>query len=274
MFIGCMANGAVTLAKILEHERKAIMEPTRDRPDGFGVGFYQRGEVLHKKRPCEPGEVFTWADVVGDIATDCAVIHLRHATVGNFRVENMHPFRMRQWLFAHTGTIRCFEAVREPVLSSMPDFLRRNVRGQTDSEALFHKVLANLHERGQLDAMDVPDEVVVDCIRSALWFMDDLVTDCGGATSPMNAVLTNGRSMYAVHRGLPLSYIERIEAPEALLGGSETRFFKALQEIPVRYVLVASDDVASEAGYQPVQESTILTVRRDLSVTFHSIARP
>ena len=31
--------------------------------------------------------------------------HVRAATVGNLRTENTHPFRYRQWLFAHTGTV-------------------------------------------------------------------------------------------------------------------------------------------------------------------------
>ena len=91
--------------------------------------------------------------------------------MGDNRNENTHPFRFRSWLFAHHGTLPGFgpeagstdparpsaaqEALTEVLVAELPDFLRRNLRGQTDSEILFHLFLTRLHETAHLDLAEV-----------------------------------------------------------------------------------------------------------------------
>ena len=53
------------------------------------------------------------AKVAGDVRADLLVGHVRSATVGGLRTENTHPFRYRQWLFAQTGTLPSFDAIRD-----------------------------------------------------------------------------------------------------------------------------------------------------------------
>ena len=49
--IGYMANRKDRLGDVLDEEHEAIAPPPDFRPDAWGIGFYQGGEVLHKKRP-------------------------------------------------------------------------------------------------------------------------------------------------------------------------------------------------------------------------------
>src|SRR5438309_1031527 len=73
--------------------------------DGWGVGFYQGGEVLLRRRPKPASGPVDFYDVAAELRTDVLIGHVRRATVGAAKNENTHPFRFRSWLFAHHGTI-------------------------------------------------------------------------------------------------------------------------------------------------------------------------
>ena len=142
----------------------------------------------------------------GSQREDRLVEELRRAVadVGPRRADNNHPFRMRQWLFAHAGMVEGFAAIQPRLLESMPDFLRRNLRGDTDSEHVFHVFLSFLHDAGQLDSMDVSDQAVLAALRSAITLIDRLVSEVGAPKRNLDLVLTNGRQLYALRRGTPI----------------------------------------------------------------------
>src|SRR6476659_6218653 len=126
-FIGNRADlGALVLASSAEVLR--VRRPA-DQPLGWGIGFYQAGEVLLRRRPIDERPEIDVSVIAKDLPADVLIGHVRAATVGNLRTENTHPFRYRQWLFAHTGTIDGVGSLRERVSESLPEFLRRNVRG-------------------------------------------------------------------------------------------------------------------------------------------------
>jgi predicted glutamine amidotransferase len=256
--IGYLATRTDRLAEALTEQEGAI-GPASIESDAWGMGFYQGGEVLHKKRPRGPEgaeRLGSWADVVGTVRTDCALIHFRTATVGDFRSENTHPFRMRQWLFAHTGTVHGFSAVREPLLDSLPDFLRRNIRGTTDSEHVFHVILSFLHDSGQLDNPDIEPKVVLGAIRSTFSMIDRLVSEVGAPPATLSCVLTNGRQMIGARRGAAMSYVlsETVEA-----GRPPSTF---------RYAMIASSADTHDAAADHVflADDEAVVVSRDLSV--------
>jgi glutamine amidotransferase len=260
-----MANRADRLRDALYQEREIIAPAHGVTAAGWGIGFYQGGEVLHKKRPLLEGEEIDWEEVASDVRSDCAVFHLRHATVGNFRSENTHPFRMRRWLFAHNGTIERFDAMREQLVESMPDFLRRNIRGDTDSEHFFHVVLSFLHDAGQLDQLDVEDKVVLSALRSSVALVDRLSAEVGAEPATLNMLLTNGRRMFGLARGAPFMYVERqglhdvAEADEAARASS------------FRYILAVSDGNDAPRDYQTVENGTVLVIDRDLNLFTHEL---
>ncbi|MGB5351687.1 MAG: class II glutamine amidotransferase, partial [Polyangiales bacterium] len=112
--IGYVANRADRMRDALYQERGVLHHKTAaEDASGWGIGFYHGDEVLHKKRPTRAGERVDWQNIAGDVRSDCAVLHMRQPTVGDFRAENAHPFRLRSWLFAHQGTIGGFDAIRD-----------------------------------------------------------------------------------------------------------------------------------------------------------------
>lgn len=266
--VGYMANRADRLADALYQERAMVAPRPAGGPTGWGIGFYQGGEVLHKKRPRLEGRPIDWRRMGAGVKSDAVVLHLRQPTVGDFRAENTHPFRMRRWLFAHNGTVERFEAIREPLLASMPDFLRRNIRGQTDSEHLFHAVLSFLHDAGQLGPADVEAEHVLSAIRSAVALVDRLSAEVGAPPGTLNMLLTNGRSMYGLRRGAPMAFVERsgLHDPPEVPDGPEREGPSTL-----RYIMIVSDGSELPADWRAMDAGSIAVVNRDLQLSAHSL---
>jgi glutamine amidotransferase len=266
--IGYMANRVDGLLPALHQEREVVAPPSAEAAAGWGIGFYQGDEVLHRKRPRLDTNGFDWEDVAGNVKSDCVVIHWRRPTVGSFRADNTHPFRMRSWVFAHNGTLERFDAVRERLLESIPDFLQRNIRGDTDSELVFHVMLSFLHDAGQLDNVDADPKTVLAAIRSTVSLVDRLSEEVKAPVPTLNSVLTNGRSLFALRRGGPLMVTERqgIHDHSAPAGTAA-----AASPAGLRYVMVASDGREVPRGWREVQEGTVLVVDHDLEVSSSSL---
>lgn len=261
--LGYMANRTDRLDDVLRDERGAIAPAGEFQPDAWGIGFYQGGEVLHKKRPKLDEGPIDWDGVARGVRSDCVMIHFRRATVGDFRADNTHPFRMRQWLFAHNGTVEGFGAMRQRLTDSLPDFLRRNIRGSTDSEHVFHVVLSFLHDASQLDHPDADPKVVLGALRSTVTLLDRHAAEVGAPEPTLNLMLTNGRCLYAVRRNAPLFYVQRVGLPSEGPTDDGPGAF--------RYVLVFSDGESTPADYTAVEPSSVLVVDRNLQVATHRL---
>jgi glutamine amidotransferase len=263
--IGYMANRSDRLPEALAEEKLAVGESPTEAADAWGIGFYQGGEVLHKKRPHRGGDRVAWADIAGNVRTDTAIIHLRSATVGDYRAENTHPFRMRQWLFAHVGTVAGFEAMRGALLDPMPDFLRRNVRGTTDSEAIFHSVLSFLDDAGKLDDVDAEPKTLLAAARSTISLVERLAQEIGAPEPTLSFVLTNGRQMLAVRRGNSMSYVEREI-------GNDGRPQGRGPSSALRYVMVVGGDNGVTAPeHRALDDRQALVIDRALRTTLHAL---
>ena len=150
--------------------------------------------MLLQRRPKPPTEPVDFYALVKDLRTDMIIGHVRAGTVGQPKNENTHPFRFRGWLFAHHGTVPDFDGVRDELSRAIPDFLRRNIRGQTDSEHLFHVMLAFLHDAGKLDDMNVSTAQVRDAVRGALSLVEKAAGKAAADGMECALALTNGTS--------------------------------------------------------------------------------
>ena len=268
---GYLANQADRLACALAEEQAVLRVAPGSVPDGWGIGFYQAGEVLLRKRPMGAQGEVDFLELTRDLRSDALLGHVRAATVGNLRQENTHPFRYRQWLFAHSGTVERFIAVRGRILESMPEFLRRNIRGDTDSEHLFHLFLAFLFDSGKLEDADLDVGTAVDAMRTCLTLLDRIVAEVGGEQSGLNVVATNGRMLVATRRGRPLHIRRRHGIKDCTvcrpLAERSGRTAKAVDHDTLRYVIVASEAHEISAGWEEIPEGSIVGVRRDLETT-------
>lgn len=202
---GLIGNRADLAGRVLELEKDALRVPpglVEAGPLSWGLGFYQGGDVLLRRRPNDERTSVDLAGLAKDIRSDLIVGHVRAATVGSIRTENTHPFRYREWLFAHTGSIDSYTKIRGRLVESIPEFLRKNVRGDTDSELLFHVVLSFLHDANRLHDGGADPKTVRAALSSTASLVDHLIGEVGGkAGFPLNVVLTNGELVAALHRG-------------------------------------------------------------------------
>jgi glutamine amidotransferase len=246
--------------------RTALVTDIGENPDGYGLGFFQGGEVLLQKRPkAQPGQVDFYAQL-RELRTDVVVGHVREATVGKSqKLENTHPFRFRSWVFAHSGTMANFEAIKGELLESVPDFLRRNIRGTTDSEHLFHLYLAFLHDGGKLEDPNISTDEARAAMRATVAFVERLSGSAGGGKSELNLIATNGRILLAVRHGRPMGVMRTSGIADCPVCREEGRA-EDDRRIPhdlLRAVLVLSDGELP-AGWELMPESSILSITHSI----------
>ncbi len=270
LLLACMISRADLLGEALLEEREALDPSLPKAADGWGAGFYQAGEALHRKLPQPIDGQIEWGGVLDGVRAHVVIAHVREATVGDRRADNTQPFRMRQWLFAHVGEVAGYSAMREQLVESLPDFLRRNIRGQTDSELLFHVMLSFLHDSGHLDSMDISDAAVAAALRSTVTLVDRSAREVGAGPSSLTLALTNGRQLYALRRGSPLCVVQRDSlAPRR--SGSDPGDAKHTAQQTVRYVMIASYRDQVPTGYRDVAEGEVVCIDRDLNVSRQSL---
>jgi predicted glutamine amidotransferase len=265
--VGFIGNRPDLGARVLDLEARhfAVRRKANVIP-GWGVGFYQGGEILLKRRPIDDRAVLNVAEMTRDLRADALVAHVRVGTVGASRTENTHPFRYRQWLFAHTGTIESFSTLRGRLSDSLPQFLQRDVRGETDSELFFHLFLSFLHDAGQLDRPTVPEAVSRSALRSSLALVDRLSAEEGSGPSSMNILVASPEYILALHAGgrMVRRIFQGAQDLERILGDGGLGRMRLPDFASCRLSLVASDfdEAESLPGWTAVPDRAIVTLTR------------
>jgi glutamine amidotransferase len=264
--VGFIGNRPDLGARVIELEDRALTVARKaDVTPGWGVGFYQAGEILMRRRPIDERAAIRIADLTRDVRADVLVAHVRLATVGAPRTENTHPFRYRQWLFANTGTVESFGRLRNRLGEQLPAFLHRDVRGETDSELIFHLFLSFLHDAGQLDRASVDPPAARAAMRGAIALVDGLCAEEGAAPTALNIIVTNPEYLLAFHAGAPMGYrvFEGKRDLERLFGDGGLGRMRMPDYVTSRLALVGSDfDEGVPSGWTTVPERAIVTFTR------------
>jgi|SRR5579859_465046 len=265
---GIIGNRPDLAARVLAFEAEPLRARSKGTPLGWGLGFYQGGEVLMRRRPIDERPDIDVARLAGDVRADLVVGHVRHATVGALRTENTHPFRSRQWLYAQTGTVPGFDQVRERLVASVPEFLRGGIRGDTDAEVLFHVFLSFLHDAGRLADGQVEPALVREALRSSLAVVDGMTAEVGGEAAKLNMMVSNGDLMIAVHRSDAAMRLRVLagKADADLVIGDDPQLRRKIPELSrMHFSLAASDfdETPPNGRWKAVPEHAIVTMSRD-----------
>lgn len=242
--VGFIANRPDLCNRFAEHERDALRVSNGDgEARGWGVGFFHGGEILLKRRPLDDRAEIDLSEMIAEVRSDILIAHVRRATVGTTRTDNTHPFRYRHWIFANTGTVGGFGDVRTRLLESLPQFLQRALRGDTDSELLFYLYLSFLHDAGQLGDQVVPPKDVFAALKSSLGLVNRIASEAGQGDMHTNILLATPDYLVAAHRGAPMGYrvLAGREDFEPLLGEQGRGRLRMPDLEPCRLCVVASD---------------------------------
>lgn len=269
-----------------EPERtRCVLFPSREAlvaeaaPDGWGLAFYQGGEVLLQRHP-KPAATVDFFAALQDLRTDYVIGHVREPGVAA-KLENTQPYRFRHWVFAHSGVLDRFETIQAGMLESIPDFLRRNIRGQTESEYLFHLFLAFLHDEGKLDDPNMTVTDAQSALRATAGMIDRLLRQADGRANSLNMVISNGRIMMALRRGRSM-WMRRTngiqDCPlcrETNQGTGQPRAdARRVTHDQLKAVLIASEPKKlGPEGWEEIPDNSIASVARDLSTSITSLSQ-
>jgi glutamine amidotransferase len=269
--VGFIGNRPDLGARALAADGAALqVDVSRDAQRGlgasWGLGFYQGGEILLKRRPIDDRTRLGFGELAQGIKADVLVGHIRSASDGARSTENTHPFRYRQWIFAQTGEVPRFEALREPLLESLPQFLARSVRGETDAEIVFHLFLSFLHDMGALDRLDVGAAQAREALRSTLSLLDRLCAEHGAPASELDVVVASSDFVLGLGAGRPMAYtvLSGRTALERLFADESYGRTKVPHLMSARLSLCASDfdDDRCPTGWERLPARSFVTLDR------------
>ena len=257
--LGYFASQIDRVRCVLAAEEGARLEPNAS--EGFGIGSHQGREVLLRRSPTGTPQPLDLIAVAGDLRTGSLIAHVRRARVGGRTPDNTQPFRLRQWLFAALGTLPLDGDGRARLLAEMPGFLSNSLRGETDSELLFHHLLGGLFRAGLLDD-PLPERTAIrDNVTASLRALDATL----GATGPLALLLSDGNGALAFARETPMRWLRR--------HGIARCAVCSRRDLPVdhetlRYVLV-TDGEPIPGGWKPFgseEGGGMIVVDRNLEV--------
>ena len=271
--VAYFGNEPENMACALFSARNALYSRSTDRPQGWGLGFVQAGDVLLQKRPRADTKEVDIYGLAKDLRADALVGCVGLSRDGNVAAEDSDPFRFRSWLFGSVGRVdaSAFASVRERLLQSVPDFLRRNIRGRSPSEHIFHLFLAFLHDAGILDSASPAPAAVQRALRHSLTFLDRLLS--GGSDghpsdgTSLALVATNGRCLVATSSAFPMQYleVEGISDCQVCHGRPDAnRDGRRIPHDALRAVIIeANPATAGRAGWKPIADRSALIVAAD-----------
>jgi hypothetical protein len=262
--IAYMGNDPERVACALFLARPALHMFSSGPAADWGLGFVQGGDVLLQKRLRSHSPNVDFYDLAHELRADAL---LGRATLGDTErvsASNADPFRFRYWLFGAVGEFGDFARISPQVHDSIPEFLRRNIRGHSASEQLFHLFLAFLHDAGLLETLLAQPEPVERALSESVSFVNRLLADAGTASSRLAVVATNGRCLVALSHGHPVQFLDVHGLADCQLCQSQQSEGKRERPIAherLRAVIVEADhQQAKRTGWQVIPEGGALLV--------------
>lgn len=262
--VAYIGNDPDRLACALQPAREALRVFSAGSAADWGLGFIQGGDVLLQKRSRSSTAQVDFFDLAQDLRAEALVGRATQGENERASTANVGPFRFRYWLFGAVGEFGDISQIRGRLLDSIPEFLRRNIRGHSPSEQVFHLFLAFLHDAGLLESLSAQPEPAHRALSESIAFIDHLLAASGAASSKLALVVTNGRCLVALSHGHPVQYIEVRGVPVCpVCGGKESDapHDRAISHDQLKAVILEADHRADRrAGWQPIPDGGALLV--------------
>ena len=269
---GFLANEETKVECSLVLAQNALMIQSRSDQsgrahiDGWGIAFYHDSHPELERRATAAYEDLHFSRTAERIFTQAVVAHVRLATVGTPTVVNSHPFTLGPWTFAHNGTVRGFDELRETMLAQTDPWLLAHRLGATDSEHAFHWLLTRMKAAGISYLEPCRDvnalrDVITEAVRRLSEWCAEVDRE---EPAKLNFVITDGHvlvatrwnnSLYWVCRegihdceicGIPHVHHQSGTTYRAIVVASEPLTHEAWREVPNFSVLTVSEQIEAE----------------------------
>jgi len=251
--LGYFANEPERLLCALHELRSTLSAP--DGASGVGVAHFMDDRLLLNLRPSAVVGGTPMEEMVGTPKTSSLVVSLHTDGDGG-------PYKFRSWAFCLHGGAG-LESRRADLTQGMPDFLKRNMAGESVGEMAFHRLLTTLHEKGRMDDPNLEPRAVADALRDTL---ERLRPSEAGRLS---MVMTNGRVLAGVHKGGGMAYNLR----EGILACQRCQLDRTMDPFPLREshrryrgVMLADGLSQTPPGFLDVPAGKVVVVTRKLDV--------
>ena len=268
--VAYIGNDPDHMACALHPARQALRVFSAGSAADWGLGFVQGGDVLLQKRSRSSTAQVDFFDLARDLRAEALVGRATQGESERASAANVGPFRFRYWLFGAVGEFGDFSQIRGRLLESVPEFLRRNIRGQSPCEHVFHLFLSFLHDAGLLESLSAQPEPAHRALYESLTFVDRLLAASGGASTKLAGVATNGRCLVAFSHGHPIQCIEiRGVSDCPVCGGrrSEEPRSRAVSHDQLKAVILEADNGGDRlAGWRPIPDGGAILVGPQLTM--------
>ncbi len=269
--LGVMCNNPDRLGCFL-YSKREIYRPDPDHLyDGYGMGYYNDFRALIFKKPLNKAKIDkSCFDIARDVKSETLIVHIRNAETGLFKIENTHPFRFRNFIFAHIGSIYNFSKIDTKMYFKLPDFLMRNIQGETDSELFFHLILAELYHSQCLDNPELKGEDIVKAISRAIKVVEDIAGNEDAGRSSFTSIFSNGEYMIGIAIKEPL-YLGRFYSIsdcaicEKKTKGTDTDILAEQHRNFKGVVLLGGAISGLLDNEKPVKDRSIVLINKDLT---------
>jgi len=159
-----------------------------------GVAYYADNDVMIAKRPLMVG---VDAPILPTKATtNTLVVAIEDATLGKFKVEDVQPYRFRQYVGVVGGFLEGTRGLRENILDNLPRYIAKNIQGESWKEQMFHLFLSYLHDVNKIDERNLSVNVLLDCTSSMLRILPKFLNKRTlGSNENLYMIITNGRTI-------------------------------------------------------------------------------
>lgn len=256
---GCICNQPQRVGEALAPVRSLLAAaPPVAR---WGLAYVQSGEVLLSRTPRTSEVPVDFFEAIENVPSDYLIGHASNTNVadGLSGNANTQPFRFRRWMFAMEDVAEHHHELAPRLLEHVPEYLRRNIKGKTLGEHVFHVLLSFLHDAGSLDDPNLDTQASRRALRDAFALVYGEITKAGVQASLGNAIVSNSRSMLALRLDAPL-YLRRLKVP---VSKRDAETFKG--------VLAVSTAADPGEGFEEIPARSVLAVSRDIRTDIASL---
>jgi glutamine amidotransferase len=239
----------------------SIARQSERNADGYGMAALtaNRGMILIRN-PVQASEDPAYHHVARRLDAAEMLVHLRYASTGNVSLVNTHPFSQDGRLFAHNGVVGDLDRIEARLGPN-----RAMVMGDTDSERFFALITLAIREAGGDVRTGVTAAVREVVAEYELYSLNFVLGDLGHIWA-FRYPEHNPLHMHRRRRGGPSG-----AAPLDDTDAAGTLRLRSDDGAVAPLVVIASERISDEPGWEEIQPGELIHVGPDLEVDRETI---
>lgn len=233
--------------------------------EALGIGWLQDGRSLVRKHPSRLAQRADLLPLLADIPCRGVIGQVRHVEEGKSTLEDLQPFRYRNFVFALSGESQRLVQSAQELRGDLPDHIARNLQGSTGAEIFFHYFYTLVEARVSSTARQEWHQCYEEALGVAFGHLRD---------QPLSALCLSDRVLLAATGEAPLFYrlVDGLEedAEKPLFAGHKPKRVKHPQ---FRGFLISGGHEVEQPEWKRVPPNSTLRIDQDWKVSIREIGK-